>query len=50
VAFDDLCPMVLALLTDWMEHRTNAESFQSYTASFSDSELLAICDRVMVEA
>ncbi len=50
VAYDDLPPMVLALLSDWMENRQDEENFQSYTARFSDNDLLAVCDRVMVEA
>jgi len=50
VAFDDLKPMVLALLQDWLAHRSDDESFQSYTARKSDDELRAVCAREMVEA
>ena len=50
VSFDDLKPMVLQLLSHWQAHRDAEESFQSYTAKLSDSELLAICENAMAEA
>jgi ferredoxin-nitrite reductase len=50
VAFDDLKPMVLQLLSDWQERRNSDESFQSYTAKLSSTELLAICENAMAEA
>lgn len=50
VAFDDLKPMVLALLSDWMLRRDDAESFQTYTAKLSDQTLLKICETMMAEA
>ena len=50
VAFDDLKPMVLQLLSDWQKRRNGDESFQSYTAKLSSAELLEICENAMAEA
>ena len=50
VAYDDLPPMLLALLCAWTADRADTESFQSYTARLSNEELHAITDRVLVEA
>ena len=49
VAFDDVKPMVLALLLHWKTHREGDESFQAHTAKLSDAVLLEICDDVMAE-
>ena len=50
LAFDDLKPAVLALLSTWLAERAPGESFQSFTAARSTEELNAICDRVMEDA
>lgn len=51
VAFDDLPPMVLALLEAWQRERASAEeSFQDYTAGLSEDELAMRCERAMVAA
>jgi ferredoxin-nitrite reductase len=44
VVFEDLPPMVLALLTAWQERRDGDQDFQSWTASVSDAGLAAIFD------
>jgi ferredoxin-nitrite reductase len=49
VAFDDLKPMVLSLLSDWMA-RAPRQSFQTHTAAMTDDELSALCGRVLQEA
>jgi ferredoxin-nitrite reductase len=49
VAFEDLPPMVLSLLQDWIS-RAPGESFQSHTAKMTDDALSALCDRVLQEA
>jgi ferredoxin-nitrite reductase len=49
VAFDELPPMVLSLLSDWMD-RAPDESFQSHTTKMTDDELAALCGRVLAEA
>jgi len=50
LAFDDLKPAVLALLSTWLAERAPGESFQSFTAARSTEELNTICDRVMEDA
>ena len=51
VLVEDLKPMLLALLTAWNEQRVDAsETFQQFTARFSDAELLAICARELTDA
>lgn len=51
VVFDDLPPMVLALLSAWQLHRTAPdETFQSFTARHSEVELAALTERVLIEA
>jgi ferredoxin-nitrite reductase len=50
VMFDDLPPMVLALLAAWMAGRAGRESFQVWTARQPDAALAAVCDRATVEA
>jgi ferredoxin-nitrite reductase len=44
VKFADLLPMVLSLLTAWMEQRDGAEDFQSWTARLTDEELAAVIE------
>ena len=48
VKFADLLPMVLSLLTAWMEQRDGAEDFQSWTTRLTDEELAARCERPLV--
>ncbi len=50
VAFDELGPMVLSLLSDWMQRREPGQSFQSYTATLSTEDLAALCERVTEDA
>jgi ferredoxin-nitrite reductase len=51
VALDELKPMLLALLSAWVEQRHGAdETFQSFTTRLSDGELAALCERMLVEA
>ena len=50
VAFDDLLPMVLALLDAWMATRAAGESFQAWSADRGDDELRAIAENLRVEA
>jgi ferredoxin-nitrite reductase len=40
VVFEDVGPMLLGLLSAWMTQRADDESFQSFTAKFSDEALL----------
>ncbi|MGA8196408.1 MAG: hypothetical protein WB902_23930, partial [Acetobacteraceae bacterium] len=42
VPFDDLPPMVLSLLSAWMDRRVEAEDFQTWTARQSDEALANI--------
>ncbi len=42
VAFDDLPPMLLALLSAWQAGER--QSFQQWTAAMSDAELLGLCE------
>jgi ferredoxin-nitrite reductase len=42
VPFDDLPPMVLSLLSAWMDRRVEAEDFQTWTARQSDEALVNI--------
>jgi ferredoxin-nitrite reductase len=49
VAFDDLKPMVLALITDWTA-RAPKQSFQAHTATMTNDELAALCNRGLEEA
>ena len=44
VMFDDLPPMVLALLSAWMQTRAAGQSFQDWSAARADSELTAIAE------
>ena len=47
----DLLPMLLALLAAWQERRADpAETFQDFTARFSDEALAAICARELTDA
>jgi sulfite reductase beta subunit-like hemoprotein len=39
VPFSDLPPMILSLLTEWMQQRDGAEDFQSWTARHSEDAL-----------
>ena len=50
VAFDELPPMVLSLLSEWMQRRDDGESFQSWSASLSDETLRIVAERQLVEA
>jgi len=50
VAFDDLKPMILALLATWMAERAPGESFQAFTAARSTETLAEICVREMETA
>jgi ferredoxin-nitrite reductase len=50
VVFAALGPMVLALLRYWMTHRTEGQTFHSFTAQQSDETLGAICDEAMAVA
>ncbi len=51
ITVGDLKPMLLALLSAWKERRVDAtESFQDFTARFSEDELAAICSRELTEA
>ena len=48
VAFEDLPPMVLALLQAWQRDRaTRGETFQAFTARLPVGALSALCDRIM---
>ena len=49
IAYDDLPPMVLALLTAW-QTTAAADSFQDFSARLSDAELAALCDPVTLDA
>jgi ferredoxin-nitrite reductase len=49
VAFDDLPPMLLALLTAWQE-AAPTQSFQAWTETLPTDALAALCDRVPQEA
>jgi ferredoxin-nitrite reductase len=42
VPFAELPPMVLALLSAWMERRSGTEDFQSWTARHSDEDLRSL--------
>ncbi len=44
VAFDELPPMVLGLLSEWLRTRSAGEDFGHWTAARDDSALLAITD------
>ena len=45
IAFDDLPPMVLALLEAWKrERRSDEETFQTFTARLSTEELAGRCE------
>ena len=50
IAADELGPVVLSLLSDWMRNRAPGQSFQSYTAQFSTETLAALCERVTEDA
>ncbi len=51
VAFDELPPMVLALLEAWQRERASAEeSFQAFTARLSDAALAERCEPETVAA
>jgi ferredoxin-nitrite reductase len=51
VVTDDLPPMLLALLRAWLEQRdSDSETFQAFTARHDASELLAMTERLPVEA
>jgi ferredoxin-nitrite reductase len=47
VPFDDLPPLVLALLTAWQEQRDAGEDFQAWTARQSDDALATLIDADM---
>jgi ferredoxin-nitrite reductase len=49
VVFDDLPPMMLALLRAWMQTRGPGESFQDWSAARDDAALLAMTDAALVE-
>jgi ferredoxin-nitrite reductase len=49
VAFDELPPMVLSLLSDW-QATAPQDSFQAFTARLGEAELAALCDRVLEDA
>jgi ferredoxin-nitrite reductase len=44
VVAEELPPMVLSLLQNWMSGRTEAQSFQAWSASLSDEALLELCN------
>jgi len=50
IMFPDLSPMVLALLGAWMAERGEGQSFQAWTASRSDEELVSTLDLATAEA
>ena len=50
IAFSDLPPMVLALLSAWMTERGVGESFQAWTAGRSDDALASVLDMGTAEA
>jgi ferredoxin-nitrite reductase len=51
VIFSELPALVLALLQAWQRERlTPQETFQAYTARWSEAELAARCDRALVAA
>ncbi|WP_428533718.1 NirA family protein [Rhodopila sp.] len=50
VAFDDLPPMVAALLGAWMATRVAGEGFQDWSAARGDDELRAIGENLQAEA
>ncbi|HVY13823.1 MAG TPA: NirA family protein [Rhodopila sp.] len=50
VVFEDLPPMILALLREWMRSREPNESFQDWSAARDDATLLALTDAAHAEA
>jgi len=48
VRFAELPPMLLSLLTAWLDQRDGAEDFQSWTARQTDAELAAWCEQPRV--
>jgi ferredoxin-nitrite reductase len=50
VPFADLPPIVLGLLSAWMNGRRGEEDFQAWTARQSDETLAALCERAVVLA
>lgn len=51
VVFDDLPPLVLALLQAWQRDRTSPEeSFQVFTAGLSDAALATLCGDILEPA
>jgi ferredoxin-nitrite reductase len=49
VAFDDLPPMLLALLRGWRDGRAADESFQAWSARQSDAALQRLCGEAVAE-